>query len=945
MRPEDWEVVQKLFEDGLALAPEDRDRLLSMAGDEEVAAQVRELWANTKAADLFFETAVTNAALTPQDLPARLTAGQQIAGRFTVLNLLGSGGMSEVYRARDERLGRIVALKVLPVRLTAKPAFRQRLNVEAQAVSLLSHPAICALYDAGIDGDIPFLVMEHLVGETLEERLARGPMPHAEIVAVARQLLDGLSYAHSHGIIHRDLKPSNIMLTNQGPKLLDFGIAKHSGASELSLPATQSGGVEAGLTRLGEVVGTIAYMSPEQARGQTVDARSDIFSFGCVLFEMASGERAFGSRTATPTVTLARLDEAAMLRQLTVETAPKLSRVIQTCLRLEPDQRFQSAAELRDALTRESGRRWPVIAGGIAVTLACVTGVLLWSGRARNPAPATIDSPVRLTNDPGRAEEPAISPDGRWVAYASDRSGNFDLYLKEIGGAGARQLTSGPFNERSPKFTPDGRNVVYESDEKGHGISVIPMAGGPVRHLAAAGAHPSVSPDGKYVTYSTGISREYVGDDTKAWIVPFEGGTPTRLFASFYNAGMPQWSGDGKHLFFIGVRMLQSRIFEHWVSRPDGSDVRRMDFSVLAAGRELTQPSVSLWKWTGNLVYGSSIAGHASRIVAIRLDAARPEVPLSARTISESVQGISGLDVSKSGLMAFGSVISNTDLYRLRLDHRSGRALGELERLTDDPSNESYGSVSEDGRTLCYISNRDATTAVWVRDLSSGADRKIAQLDEVVLRTTFISPDGRNVVYQEAKGDAIVVVPLHGGTPKRFQTDYQPSYWLDNRTVVGAGLGPKRQLVYRAIDIETGSDTPLPGDECTSAYSPASLWVCTTDGPGGSTEMSLRYRADQLVRTYPLGTGFNVANFSAPADGSAIYWTATHNGHDAVFGVRLAPKTAKPIGPPFLVYEFHGRLRLGRDIDQAGPLRAGSLILAATEASSNIWLQQLHGQD
>jgi len=348
MTPDQWRKAESLFDRGLELSGEDRDTLLSIecSDDPEVAEQVRLLWQNVEASSTFLNPSTTELPRIEQMNRQVLERGRVVGGRFTVLELLGAGGMGEVYRARDERLGRIVALKVLSGRFASQPEFRSRLEHEARAVSTLGHPRICALYDVGTDADMTYLVMEFLAGEPLSAHLGRGPLPLADVLRIGLQITEALECAHAAGIVHRDLKPANVMLTDTGVKLLDFGVAKRTGAP-LEGSLSQST-----ITAEGQIIGTVAYMSPEQAEGRQVDARSDVFSLGSILYEMTTGRRPFQGDSSLSTLAAILREDPTPARKLVPASPPELDKLIQYCLEKRPQNRPASAKEVRTGLEK-----------------------------------------------------------------------------------------------------------------------------------------------------------------------------------------------------------------------------------------------------------------------------------------------------------------------------------------------------------------------------------------------------------------------------------------------------------------------------------------------------------------------------------------------------------------------------------------------------------------
>ena len=421
-------------------------------------------------------------------------------GPYQIGEQLGAGGMGEVYRARDTRLDRIVAVKVVPKHLSDVAERRERFEREARAISSLNHPNICTLHDIGRQDGIDFLVMEFLDGETLESRLERGPLPLAEALEVAAQISDALDKAHRQGVVHRDLKPGNVMLTKSGAKLLDFGLAKQAQPAFSASSAVQSAypTVQSHLTAAGTIVGTLQYMAPEQLEGKDADARTDVFAFGSMLHEMVTGKKAFEGKSQVSLIAAILDHDPPSVSSLQPVSPPLLDHLVRTCLAKNPDKRWQSMADVliqlqlirgssaNVAATEIAGgakRRLRIAWGAAAVLLALSIGLAfaLMSPRAV-PAPAKVVFEIPTPNAPSPVQA-AISPDGSHVVSIMTSDTNTMLWVRALDNVQANFIT-GTTDPGWPFWSPDGRSIAFFSDGK---LKKVDLLGGPPQILCDGG--------------------------------------------------------------------------------------------------------------------------------------------------------------------------------------------------------------------------------------------------------------------------------------------------------------------------------------------------------------------------------------------------------------------------------------------------------------------------
>ena len=492
----------------------------------------------------------------PAAHPARI-------GRFRIEHQLGAGGMGVVYAAVDEKLGRHVALKVLLPDATIDEERRKRLVWDARAASVLNHPNIVTVYETGDADGVDYVAMELVPGRTLADALQSEPWSQARVLAVATQVAAALEAAHAQGIVHRDLKPSNVILTPAGiAKLVDFGLAKSVGglATENSAPTTIQG----------RLAGTVAYMSPEQAEGSEVDFRSDIFSFGSLLYEMLTRQRAFAGVSTVSILAKIIHTQPPVPTGLAATLDPRLDEIVSRCLRKDRTRRFQSMGEVRLRLQEMADAppplpmrsseppsaiwKYAAIAASV-VALGTIAAAFMWRLLAAPEAPPLL---TRLTWDGGLTTHPAVSRDGTLLAYASDRfgRGDLDVWIQRMNGSDPARLTNDPADDSTPDISPMGRWWRIRSERTPSGVYVVPSFGGTERLLAPGCRDPKYSPDGKWIACWTGdVGGKFYPKAATIWLVPAAGG-PLRAFRpDFESAAFPLWMPDGSGLLFLGRKI------------------------------------------------------------------------------------------------------------------------------------------------------------------------------------------------------------------------------------------------------------------------------------------------------------------------------------------------------------------------------------------------------
>jgi serine/threonine protein kinase len=569
MQADQWKKVEQLFEAASALPPEKRPAFLDEAcsGDTALRGEVESLLNLVPSAASFLEGSPISSI---RERPQALALGHKL-GHFEILESIGRGGMGAVYKARDTHLDRFVAIKVLTPEKVADPERKWRFVQEARAASALNHPNIVHIYDIAEADGIGFIAMEYVPGETLDQMIGRNGLRLNDALKYAVQIADALGKAHSAGIVHRDLKPSNVIVTSDGViKVLDFGLAKLTERDVGEFGETKTLRAKEGPgTEEGTILGTVAYMSPEQAEGKQVDARSDIFSFGSVLYEMVTGRRAFEGDSRLSTLSAILRDDPKPVSSMVPDAPRDLEKIISHCLRKDLRRRFQHIADVKTFLEElkeetESGklsaadlagaRRWPRFRSvraiaGIAVLLLVGVGVSFWFLR---PTSQTVSKVVPLTSYPGDECCASFSPDGNQVAFEWRRLGqdDRDIYVKLVGTDGPVRLTSG----YCAAWSPDGRSIAFRrevSDTK-TGLFLIPPIGGRERKLSelAWGSCAAWHPGGKWLIVTDRNSPE---DPSALFAFSLETGEKRRLTSPTQKLGgdfCPAVSPGGQALVF-----------------------------------------------------------------------------------------------------------------------------------------------------------------------------------------------------------------------------------------------------------------------------------------------------------------------------------------------------------------------------------------------------------
>jgi serine/threonine protein kinase/Tol biopolymer transport system component len=790
----------------------------------------------------------SNPSIVTTALPSAVPPGPQprIVGPYRVLERLGGGGMGIVYRAEDTRLGRIVALKFLPPDLTRDLVAKARFQQEARAASAFDHPNICTIYEVGetADGQL-YLAMPCYDGETLRRRLESGPLPVEEAVDVAAQVARGLAKAHRQGIVHRDIKPANLIVTSDGVvKILDFGIAKLAGA--------------AALTRTGSTLGTPAYMSPEQMKGQEVDARSDLWSLGVVLYEMLAGRRPFPGDHESVVRQAILSAQPEPLSHVRPEVPPAVQQLVDALLAKDPAQRAPAADEVAAALralggggistsfltaTRMAGgprrRRW--IAGASLAGLAVLGTVLAlrYGGWAEPERPVQPLQPTftRLTDLEGSETFPSLSPSGELFAYAKSAGGDADIYLQRVGGGNPINLTQdSPLDDTMPAFSPDGSQIAFRSEREGGGIFVMGATGESVRRLTDFGYSPAWSPDGKSILVATeGVSDPVVRtSSSRLWRVDVA--TQERQQITQVDSTQPSWSPHGWRIAFFGLPPGTSRRAISTLPAAGGSAVPLIDDDHLNWD--------PVWAPDGKSLYFASDRSGSMSLWRVPVDERSGKALGDPEPIPAPAQWSAMISLSKDGRhIAYASNDSKANLARVDLDPDRLEAVGDPVSVTSGSRMVRYSSASPDGRWIAYFGSYPQEDLFVIRPDGSGL-RQLTR-DAFKDRNPVWSPDGSRILFYSNRGgkwDAWSIHPDGSALePVTRGGDVTVPLWSpDGRRIALSYGGRGTAIIDLAQPLEKQVPRLLPagpgGDVFSaSSWSPDGRWLVGTSFlPGAS---------------------------------------------------------------------------------------------------------------
>jgi len=906
---------------------------------------------------------------------------------YEIIRPLGAGGMGEVWLAKDIRLDRHVAIKVLPLELTTDPARVRRFEQEARAASVLNHPSVCTIHALGQTTEgRHFIAMEYVEGETLRNYLISRRLNRHEILDIAVQIASALTAAHASGVVHRDLKPENIMRRPDGlVKVLDFGLAK--------LVATDASGTAMATrtrhTQSGTVVGTPLYMSPEQARGQPVDARTDVWALGVVLYEMVAGRPPFGGGSQSEVLAGILEHEPASLARFDPDVPHELQRIVGKTLRKDPERRYQVMKDLlldlqalRDEVAPSAFRESPASerAGDrrrsivpvtlIVVALAAAVAAVLWWNRHGSLASPTLPAPIarpftRLTFDTGLQTDAAFSPDGRSIAYASDRGGNFDIWVRSIGGEEARQITTSSAPDTQPAWSPDGRSIVFRSERDGGGLFIVPAGGGAERQLTSFGIRPEWVSGGSEIFFRTGVGDVY----RSVHIVSSDGATqPRQLLQAFLREGTWLWMAphpDGR-VSVLGVHPTTRR-FGFFTVSPDNRSVTTSKIPEslpLHFADEGTRITRFQWDRDGHALYIEALTNQVSNIWRVRVEPTTLEW-LSADRLTTGTASDLLAALSPDGTrIAYTSQRESTRLWTFPFDPVGGRITGKGTPITPEDGNPGNFELSRDGRKVAYTFSRAGARRIdlWMTNLDTGAS-------EIISEGRFggaWSPDSTSIAYAIRRPDspdpgewAVAVREVPGAERLianwSTQHAFLPNDWTSDGRILGSWVTPIYGVAQLALWRQSTPPTDAPERILLAdprkkfwgpRFSPNGRWISFVAEP----VEDLRHLEIGVASAAgsPAGEWTRIVSAHAwpdkprwAPDGRTIYFISRHDtSFYNLWGIRFDSERGTTVGDPFLITHFDSPgFRISpitnrMEID----ISSTRAVISMMSVSGNIWM-------
>jgi serine/threonine protein kinase len=922
---------------------------------------------------------------------------------FELVALLGRGGMGEVWLAIDTTLGRQVAVKLLPAEFTGDPLRVSRFEREARLASSLTHPNICHIYALGhATGEQRYIAMEYVEGRTLRAQLLDRRFGIRPAIDICAQIASGVSAAHAAGVIHRDLKPENVVIRPDGlVKVLDFGLAKllPIAASRAAGASTQT----AVASDAGSVVGTVAYMSPEQARGQDVDGRTDIWSVGVIAYELIAGRHPFAAPSTSDALAAILQREPDPLIRLDASVPQELERIVRKALQKDRDERYQVAKDLaldlkalhtaltsagsgtsdlpsptapsdpRDRADPSRRRRTLVSFAAVGLLLVATAALALWwrtrpatSGQpasgAVSPAIAETYSQRRLTFGEGLQTDPALSPDGRFLAYSSDKAGQYDIWVQPVDGdSDPVRVTRSEAHDTEPAWSPDGNTLVFRSERKGGGLFLVPAFGGAERQLTTFGHRPWWASNGSEVRFLVGLlemSRDS-GSTPSLYTVPLGGGQPRELLSGFLRGGSWLWIDDHPDGRISALGLHATRGPGFYTVSSDGRDI--VQSNRLPLGSPPAHPKRFEWAAGGSILFVEAVSNSVRSVWKVAVKPGSVQL-LSAERLTTAADLDVGVTASSRGdRAAFSRQRELTRVWTFPLDAAAGRLTGPGQPVTEADGIAEAPAFSPDGRKLAFVFGWPGTERTELRSLDIATG--VTELVAINAHGPCWSADSAGLWYHYIHFDKqpleFALAYRRLGGPERLVTDWGRSY-----TFIPADSTPDRILgVFEKPDGSNAiarwspfSERPAAPEKVLLSAPNASMWQA-------------KYSPDRRWISFVLNDLAHPGNLRltvAPAEGAPPdAWTriaADHEWPDKprwgpdgkllfflsrksgpyfdVWAVRFDRDRGRPLGEPFLLTHFDSPgQRISSYIDNNElSISSRQLAVPITTATGSIWL-------